>query len=74
MLTVDLIQATSLGVSDIVLVTSDDDLWPGIRTATSAGVCVHHIRTQQTSQTPLPAPSHLDHLYQKYSLNGGRAT
>ena len=68
MLTVDLIQATSSDITDIVVVTSDDDLWPGIRTAIFSGVCVHHIHTQKRQRTPVHYSANVDKNYRQYSF------
>lgn len=49
MLTADLIQVSRPAATHIAVVTSDDDLWPGIYTALSQGATVHHVR-------PSPSP------------------
>ena len=55
MLVADLIYlaAASAGSPTLVVVSSDDDLWPGIRTALHFGASVHHIHTssRRTSQS-----------------------
>ena len=45
MLTADLLHLAFSGTSRVTVVTSDDDLWPGIRTATLLGTHVIHIHT-----------------------------
>lgn len=68
MLTVDIIHASSWMKSDIVVVTSDDDLWPGIRTAISMGVDVHHIHTQGVRRTPSHYAANVGKNYYQYSF------
>ena len=68
MLTVDLIHASSWMKSDVVVVTSDDDLWPGIRTAVSMGVSVHHIHTQGGRRTPGHYTTGVGGNYRQYSF------
>ncbi len=68
MLTADLIYTTSLRKSDIVVVTSDDDLWLGIRTAISLGACVHHVHTQPSRRTPRYYSGHVGYRYREYSF------
>ena len=53
MITADLIEL-SLSVPDILcIVSSDDDLWPGIRTALAKGASIVHVNTRP----PRPLPS-----------------
>lgn len=68
MLTVDLIHASTWMKSDVVVVTSDDDLWPGIRTAISMGVDVHHIHTQVGRRTPVHYSANVGKNYRQYSI------
>lgn len=68
MLTVDIIHASSWMKSDIVVVTSDDDLWPGIRTAISMGVDVHHIHTQGGRRTPFHYSANVGKNYHQYTI------
>lgn len=51
MLTADLIRLAANGERQVVLVTSDDDFWPGIRTATLLGTSIVQIHTRNR-QTP----------------------
>ena len=41
MLVVDMIHASMQGATDLVIVTADDDFWPGINMALSLGTVVH---------------------------------
>ncbi len=68
MLTADLIHAASSGISDIVVVTNDDDLWPGIRTAIFLGAFVHHIHPQKGRSTPTYYSSTVKKNYSQYSF------
>ena len=68
MLTADLIHSASSGISDIVVVTNDDDLWPGIRTAIFLGVFVHHIHPQKGRSTPTYYSSTVKKNYSQYSF------
>ena len=68
MLTADLIHAASSGISDIVVVTDDDDLWPGIRTAIYIGAFVHHIHPQKGRSTPTYYSSIVKKNYSQYSF------
>ena len=68
MLTADLIHAASLGPSDLVVVTNDDDLWPGIRTAVHLGVTVHHIHPRRGRTTPEFYASTVTKNYSQYSF------
>jgi hypothetical protein len=52
MLTADIIHLAKIGVSPICIVTSDDDLWPGIQTAVSSGATVIHIHPIPGLSTP----------------------
>ena len=49
MLTADLIQFSRTAPAHLAIVSSDDDMWPGIYTALSQGATIHHVR-------PSPAP------------------
>ncbi len=68
MLTADLIHAASSGTSDIVVVSNDDDLWPGIRTAIYLGAFVHHIHPQKGRSTPTYYSSTVKKNYSQYSF------
>jgi uncharacterized LabA/DUF88 family protein len=48
-ITVDLIHQTLMNSEPIALVSSDDDLWPGIFACTSLGVSVVHVHTRNPS-------------------------
>ncbi len=68
MLTADLIHVASSSASDIVVVSNDDDLWPGIRTAISLGAFVHHIHPQKGRSTPTYYSSTVKKNYSQYSF------
>ncbi len=51
MLTADLIYLATHGKSDLAVVSSDDDLWPGIQTALLSGARVMHLHTHKERQT-----------------------
>lgn len=67
MLTADLIQISRPGSSHIVVVTNDDDIWPGIYTAVNQGAVVHHIRPTP-SVRHWPYASAVPKGYYEYSL------
>ena len=68
MLTVDLIHASLRGSANLVVVTADDDLWPGIRMALSLNANVHHVRPiAGQSLHPIYATVSLPN-YAQYSL------
>jgi len=52
MLAVDIVHAASVGRGDLVVVTTDDDLWPGIRMALYLGARVHHVHPRRHRRTP----------------------
>lgn len=52
MLTTDLIHKAAPSQS-IAVVSSDDDLWPGIRMALHLGATVHHVHPQPGRRTPV---------------------
>ena len=49
MLTADIIHLARTGAPKLVVVSSDDDLWPGIRTACLLGSTVVHVQTRDRS-------------------------
>lgn len=53
MITADLIQLSLLGSDVLCVVSSDDDLWPGIRSALAKGATIVHVNTRP----PRPLPS-----------------
>lgn len=60
MLVSDLIFLSTRGASPLVVVSSDDDIWPGIRTALALGASIIHVHTSHshsTAKTYLSAPS-----------------
>ncbi len=58
MLTADLVFLAARGDGEpIVVVSSDDDVWPGVRTATQLGATIIHIRTKSVSS---PVDYHSD--------------
>jgi hypothetical protein len=52
MLTADLIKLSTPGVS-IAVVSSDDDMWPGIKTALLHGARIIHVHTHAARRTPI---------------------
>ncbi len=52
MLTADLIHLAKCGAQELVVVSSDDDLWPGIQTALLYGAGVSQIHTRNDRRTP----------------------
>lgn len=69
MLTADLIHVASLmGTSDLVIVTNDDDLWPGIRMAVHLGATVHHVHPRKRQTTPGFYASTVTKNYFQYSF------
>jgi len=53
MLVTDTIHIGSIGEPKLAIVSSDDDMWPGILTAMLAGTQVFHVQTIPRSQPPL---------------------
>ncbi len=53
MIVADLIYLASSGSSEVVLVSSDDDLWTGIKSALLIGTSVLHIQTMPQRRTPV---------------------
>lgn len=51
MLVADMIFASGLG-ADLVLVSRDDDMWPGLRMAVASGCTLIHLLTSSTSSLP----------------------
>ncbi len=51
MLTADLIHLAHSGEQSVAIVSSDDDMWPGIITAVHAGIHVLHIQTAGLQQS-----------------------
>lgn len=52
MITTDLIHYATTGKQDLCIVTSDDDLWPGITSALLNGARIVHIHTHSQRRTP----------------------
>jgi hypothetical protein len=50
MLTADLIHLAHSGEQFVAIVSSDDDMWPGIITAVHAGAHVLHVQTSGLQQ------------------------
>ena len=67
MLVSDLIYLSCTTRSPVVVVSTDDDLWPGIRTALHFGLPVHHIHTASRT-TPGIYASAVTNAYHEYSL------
>lgn len=53
MLTADLIHLAKNGQQELAVVSSDDDLWPGIQMALLAGAHVIQVHTRSGRPTPL---------------------
>jgi hypothetical protein len=51
MLVADLVHLAS-STSRVVVVSSDDDIWPGIRTALSGGASIIHLQSKRGQSTP----------------------
>ena len=67
MLTTDLIQDTRSPAAHTAIVTSDDDIWPGIYMALNQGATVHHICPAPSTQA-WPYASSLRDRYFSYDL------
>ena len=67
MLVSDLIYLACTTRSPVVVVSTDDDLWPGIRTALHLGLVVHHIHTANRT-TPDIYASSVTNAYHEYRL------
>ena len=67
MLVSDLIYLAGTTRSPVVVVSTDDDLWPGIRTALHLGLPVHHIHTANRT-TPGIYASAVTNAYHEYGL------
>ena len=68
MLTADLIHAAHSAPNEIVVVTTDDDLWPGIRTAVHHGATVHHVHPKHGRSTPPFYAAAVTANYHQYSF------
>jgi uncharacterized LabA/DUF88 family protein len=66
MIVADLIYLAHRGDTTIAIVTSDDDMWPGIITAISAGAHVVHVQTGATK----PVLPYLQVVNGKYTQLG----
>ncbi|MBS3784279.1 MAG: hypothetical protein KGY78_07540 [Anaerolineae bacterium] len=53
MMTVDIVHYAHSGVGQVCVVSSDDDLWPAIRSALLIGTRVIHIHTKPGHATPI---------------------
>ena len=67
MLVSDLIYLACTTRNPVVVVSTDDDLWPGIRTALRLGLPVHHIHTANRT-TPTIYASAVTTAYHEYRL------
>ena len=65
MLVSDLVYLACTTRSPVVVVSTDDDLWPGIRTALHLGLPVHHIHTANRT-TPAIYASAVSGAYHEY--------
>lgn len=68
MLVSDLIYLACTTHNPVVVVSTDDDLWPGIRTALHLGLPVHHIHTTKRT-TPAIYASTVTTAYHEYGLS-----
>ena len=67
MLVADLIYLACATRGPVVVVSTDDDLWPGIRTALHLGLPVHHVHTENRT-TPGMYASAVTDSYHEYRL------
>ena len=67
MLVSDLIYLACTTRNPVVVVSTDDDLWPGIRTALHLGLPVHHVHTDNRT-TPRIYASAVTTAYHEYRL------
>lgn len=67
MLVSDLVFLACTTHNPVIVVSTDDDLWPGIRTALQLGLSVHHIHTANRT-TPGIYASTVTRAYHEYRL------
>ena len=68
LITADLIYLASRHPDVIVIVSSDDDMWPGIRSALALGASVVHIQTQVGRVIPVSYNPAVGSSYQQLSI------
>ena len=68
MLTADLIHASLQGATEIVVVTADDDLWPGIRMALTLNATIHHVRPSGSQRGSSPYRHQQTPNYSQYNI------
>jgi uncharacterized LabA/DUF88 family protein len=67
MLTADLIHLSQQG-DDIFVVSTDDDMWPGIRSALNTGCRVYHLHPRRGRSTRYPYRQPAPPNYFEFSL------
>ena len=68
MLVVDLMHFAAQRREPLVVVSSDDDIWPGIHSAVVNGATVHHVQTISGRSTPLSYSRLVAGKYFQYSM------
>jgi uncharacterized LabA/DUF88 family protein len=63
MMICDVLELSRQGADQIVVVTSDDDLWPAIRTAVNAGTKLHQVHTRSRPLLPERYTTSLSGMY-----------
>ena len=67
MMTADLVHLAHRGDKSIVVVSSDDDLWPAIQAVASTGAAVYHVHTRDRG-TPSHYAAHVGSEYHEAKL------
>ncbi len=68
MLSMDIFYLSMSIDNSIVVVSSDDDFWPAIRSSIQLGTKIFHIHTRNNRNTPLIYSKHVNSLYQESFL------
>ena len=68
MLAADVIYYAWTGEPEVCVVTSDDDLWPGMRTAMALGARILHVHTRPARSTPSAYCTGLESSYAQYAM------
>lgn len=68
MLVTDLIHYSMHQKETIVVVTSDDDVWPGIHSAIVHGANIHHVQTIPGRVTPTYYSKLVSGTYHQYTM------
>jgi uncharacterized LabA/DUF88 family protein len=68
MLTADLVSLSHSSCQVVVVVSTDDDLLPGIRVALHQGLIVHHVHTDKSRRTPKHYLRGIGENYHQYSI------